>query len=118
MLESVQLPGDSWSFSEGEAQTVVRKRVVDDGSIVIDDDQMEGQYNAARDALFDSKKPRITKKEIDTAKQEAAEKKAEKKRAEEADASKRQEKDDKKVHEYNRGTIQEQPLFRKGALYL
>ena len=38
----------SWSFTDSDAEVVKKKRVVDDGSIVVDEEQMQAQYESAR----------------------------------------------------------------------
>ena len=38
----------SWSFTDSDAEVVKKKRVVDDGSIVVDEEQMQAQYDSAR----------------------------------------------------------------------
>ena len=41
----------SWSFTDEDAEVVKKTRVVDDGSIVVDEGQMQAQYNSARKML-------------------------------------------------------------------
>ena len=38
----------SWSFTDSDAEVVKKQRVVDDGSIVVDEEQMQAQYDSAR----------------------------------------------------------------------
>ena len=42
----------SWSFTDSDAEVVKKKRVVDDGSIVVDEEQMQAQYDSARKMLM------------------------------------------------------------------
>lgn len=41
-----------WSFEESDAEVCVKDKVVDDGSIIVDDSQMEGQFANLRTLCF------------------------------------------------------------------